>query len=66
MPPRKKVAKSTAVLECCGNCRFYKPNGDAGICQRYPAKVIVDGGIYSVRPVMEPAEWCGEHQGPRQ
>lgn len=70
--PRKKQSEkpqSVAAAEYCGNCRFYKQDGDQGMCQRYPARVIVDGdGVYSVRPLMEPAEWCGEHQmkGPRQ
>lgn len=66
--PRKKQSdkpQSVTAAEYCGNCRFYKQ--DTGICQHDPAQVIVvDGEVFSVRPIMEPTEWCGKHQGPRQ
>lgn len=64
---RAKAVPAVHAVEYCGNCRFYKQ--DTGICQRGPAQAIVaDGDVFSVRPIMEPAEWCGEHQmrGPRQ
>jgi hypothetical protein len=62
---KKKQESSTKAAEYCGNCRFFKLDGD--ICQRYPAiPMVIDGEVFSVRPIMDSTEWCGEHQGPRQ
>ena len=47
---------------CCGNCRFYDPEGRN--CRRFPPQVwetVETGG--SAFPRVETDEWCGEFQG---
>lgn len=62
MPPRKKVQpKATPAAEYCGNCQFYVDDG--GICRRGPGTVVYDAGdFYTVQPIKEPDDWCGDHK----
>jgi hypothetical protein len=54
--------------ECCGECRFYKPDSpirSTGSCRRYPPAVFrVDSlaGLYKTTefPIMLHDGWCGE------
>jgi hypothetical protein len=63
MPPVKKKAVSTRVSEYCGNCRFFMEQEDVGICRRYPPAILNDGdAAFTVHPIVDATEWCGEHQ----
>lgn len=66
MATRKK-AIPIQPAEYCGNCRFYLGDGEEGICRHDPPTVLqAAGDVFTVKPKVEPSEWCGKHQGPRQ
>lgn len=42
--------------ECCGNCRFYKPEGRE--CRRFPP---TEPSLANAFPWVHEHEWCGEY-----
>lgn len=46
---------------CCGNCRFYHPEGRE--CHRYPPQVWADeDNLSNCFPTVKAVDWCGEFQ----
>lgn len=60
MALKTKPAKQENLEDrCCGNCYFWIKDE----CYRYPPRMVRSrtlGTWYPVRPVVNPAEFCGE------
>ena len=56
---------------CCGTCRYFTPvtvevkeisaEREFGQCRRWPPQLLKPGMMNGVFPVIEPDDWCGEH-----
>jgi hypothetical protein len=64
---KKKAVEPIVAAQHCGNCRFFKKMGDNGECRFNPPTVFSEGeAVFCIRPIMEPDDWCGQHQGTLQ
>lgn len=54
------------MADTCETCKFYTVLKRKGFCKRFPPQVTATGGEIivpgSFHPVVEPGDWCGEHQ----
>ena len=48
----------------CGSCTYADMGEDGrAFCRRYPAQLLVHGGIQALFPVVQlTVDWCGEHK----
>lgn len=67
MTAKRKKSEPIAPPQQCANCRFWRLIEQNGECRLNPPVVTTEGeSNYTMRPMTEPDDWCGQHQGTLQ